>query len=57
MRICIYCDKEKEAKQFWVRWSPNLGACYACLANQFRDYEARKIWESEQSVENFSQKK
>ena len=43
MKLCIYCEKEKENKQFWVRWGPNLGACFACLANKFRDYEAKKI--------------
>ena len=43
IRVCIYCEKEKETKQFWVRWNPNLGACFGCMAKQFRDYEAKKI--------------
>ena len=49
MRMCIYCEKEKESKQFWVRWSSSLGACYGCLANKFRDYEAKKIVENEKN--------
>jgi len=49
IRICIYCEKEKESKQFWVRWSSSVGACYACLVNKFRDYEAKKVVEAEKN--------
>jgi len=49
MRICIYCEKEKENKQFWTRWGPNLGTCYGCLANKFRDYEAKKIFDENEN--------
>jgi len=47
IRICIFCQKEKDLTKFWVRWSPGLGACYACLAHRFRDYEAQKIADAE----------
>jgi hypothetical protein len=47
LRICIFCEKEKDLTKFWVRWSPELGVCYACLAGQFRDYEAKKVAETE----------
>lgn len=45
-RLCINCEREKEPKHFWVRWSPDLGYCYACLAAAFRSYEARQIEEA-----------
>ncbi|WNE40448.1 MAG: hypothetical protein GBAus27B_000515 [Mycoplasmataceae bacterium] len=46
IRICIYCDKEKESKQFLNRWSPDLGACSGCVCKQFRDYEAKRMDEN-----------
>lgn len=46
IRICIYCEKEKESKQFWIRWSPDLGACSGCVCKQFRDYECQRIVET-----------